>query len=52
MVYAKPEVNLIGTATAAVRGNPVGSKIGVNFDSQSTQQNSLRVTAAAYEADE
>ena len=52
MKYVKPQVNVIDTAIAAVMGHAPGSKIGVQFDSQSTQQNSLRVTSPAYEADE
>jgi hypothetical protein len=52
MKYTKPEVIVTGTATVAIKGQTEGSKVGISFDSQSTLQNSLRLTANAYEADE
>ncbi len=46
MTYAKPELILLKKALAAIQGNPPGSKLGGPSDQ------SIQVTAAAYEADE
>jgi hypothetical protein len=52
MKYTQPELIVSGIATAAIKGEPVGSKIGTTEDSQSTPHNEKRLTATAYEADE
>ena len=46
MKYMRPEITAIGTAAAAIQGQPKGSKLGTVSD------NVRHITAAAYEADE
>lgn len=49
MNYAKPEINVINTATTAIQNQRPGSKIGSPLDGQGLDK---YVTASAYEADE
>ena len=52
MEFINPELTVINDAVKAIQGQQAGSKRGYLFDALTAFNWYMRVTAAAYEADE